>query len=191
MPRNLLEEVNNNMEIIAKLHNLRIAPRKVRLIADLIRGKKTENAEALLNFTTKKANSVLLKLLKQALNNAKNNFHLDASNFFISKIVVDEGPKLKRWRPRARGRAFEIQKKISNITIILSEIKKTAQKIEKTKSEVLKGKPEITEGKSTPAGGEKKVKTEKPQFKTEKEIKKPNINEGMKGIRKLFKRKAI
>lgn len=173
------------MEITAKLNNLRIAPRKVRMIVDLIRGKKTEEAEAILNFTTKGANLALLKLLKHAINNAKNNFQIEPDNLFISKIIVDEGPKLKRFRPRARGQTYQIQKKISDIKIVLSEIKKTAKRVKRAKTEVLKEAPETMEKKE-----EKTVKTEKTQFKPEKEIKKPKLT-GFKGIRRLFKRKAI
>ncbi len=77
------------MQVIAKLNYLRIAPRKVRLAADLIRWKSIEEAQTILNFTNKKAASSLLKLLKQAISNAKNNFQLDPSNLYISKVLVD------------------------------------------------------------------------------------------------------
>jgi len=112
------------MPVLAKLKYLRVAPRKVRLVADLIRNKRVDNALNILNFTSQKTGSILLKLLRQAIANAKNNFHLDESNLYISKITVDEGPKLKRFRPRARGSAYEIQKKTSHITIVLDEDKR-------------------------------------------------------------------
>lgn len=111
------------MEVKANLRYLRIAPRKVRLVADLIRKKSVQEAEAILKFTTKRAALPLLKLLKQAISNAKN-LNLDVKNLYISKILVNEGPKLKRILPRARGHADEIQKKTSHITLILEEIKK-------------------------------------------------------------------
>jgi len=111
------------MPVIAKLNYLRVAPRKVRLVADLIRGKKVGEAQAILNFTVKKAARPLLKLLKSAISNAKQNFQLlDESNLYVSKIIVEEGPKLKRWRARARGTVAPIQKKTSHITIILEKI---------------------------------------------------------------------
>ena len=113
------------MPITAKLRYLRIAPRKVRLVADLIRGKSVKEAQTILNFTVKKAAQPLLKLLKSAVNNAKNNFQLEESSLYVAKITVDEGPKYKRWMPRARGQASEIQKKSSHITIVLEEIEKT------------------------------------------------------------------
>ncbi|PJA84728.1 MAG: 50S ribosomal protein L22, partial [Candidatus Nealsonbacteria bacterium CG_4_9_14_3_um_filter_37_13] len=84
------------MSVTAKLRYLRIAPRKVRLVADLIREKSVEEAQTILSFTTKKAAKVLLKLLKQAIANAKTNFQLEEKNLYISKILVDEGPKYKR-----------------------------------------------------------------------------------------------
>lgn len=116
------------MAVKARLRYLRMAPRKVRLVADLIRGKSVEEAQNILNFTKKRAALPLLKLLKSAIANAKNNFHLDEKNLFISEIRVDEGPKLKRTFPRARGQADIIQKKTSHITLILNEIKKHGQK---------------------------------------------------------------
>jgi len=116
------------MPVQAQLRHLRIAPRKVRLIADAIRGEQVSTAQTILNFTTKKAALSLLKLLNSAVANAKNNLKLDPSNLFISKIEVNEGPKLKRWRPRARGRAYEIQKKTSHIILVLDEAKKIVKK---------------------------------------------------------------
>lgn len=111
------------MEVKAHLRYLRIAPRKVRLVADLIRGKSVEEAENILNFTTKRAALPLLKLLKSAIANAKNNFNLNEKNLFVSEILVNEGPRLKRIFPRARGRADIKQKKMSHITIVLEEKK--------------------------------------------------------------------
>src|SRR4030042_4958462 len=105
------------MKVSAKLKYLRIAPRKVRLVVEQIRGKRVIEAESILNFMTKKGSLPVLKLLKQAVANAKNNFQLDPLNLFVARITVDEGPKIKRWRPRARGSAAEIQKKVSHITI--------------------------------------------------------------------------
>ena len=179
------------MPVIAKIRYLRIAPRKVRLVADLIRGKEAEEARTILNFTTKKAAFPLLKLLNSAIANAKNNFQLDAGNLYISKITVDEGRKYKRWMARARGRVSEIQKKTSHISIILDEIKKSPRKAKKA---------------------EKAKKVEKPEKKTEPEIKgepereraakvgsgrrfKPSLAtkkpKSEKGIRKFFRRKSF
>ncbi|OGZ24611.1 MAG: 50S ribosomal protein L22 [Candidatus Nealsonbacteria bacterium RIFCSPLOWO2_01_FULL_43_32] len=111
------------MPSTASLPYLRIAPRKVRLVADLIRGKSVIQARDILNFTTKKAARPLLKLLNSAIANAKDNLKLDEAQLFITKIEVDEGPKLKRSRPRARGQAYEIQKKTSHLNLVL-DVKK-------------------------------------------------------------------
>jgi large subunit ribosomal protein L22 len=110
-------------EVKAYLRYLRIAPRKVRLVADLIRGKSVLEAERILNFTRKKAALPLLKLLKSAISNAKHNFNLDEKSLYISKITVDQGPKTKKVFPRARGRADIKEKKTSHVTLILKEKK--------------------------------------------------------------------
>ena len=112
------------MSVTAKLLHLRIAPRKVRLAADLIRGKTVEEAQTILSFTVKKTALPLFKLLNSAVANAKNNFQLNPANLYISKIIINEGPKYKRWRSRARGMAYEIQKKTSHIILVLEEIVK-------------------------------------------------------------------
>jgi len=170
------------MEVKAKISYLRVAPRKVRLVADLIRGKSTERAQDILNFTAKKASLPLMKLLKQALANAKNNFQLDPANLYISKIFVDEGPKYKRWQARARGQAYEIQKKTSHITIILGEAsgKRKARKKAAPKKEIEKEK-KVEEPKK-----EKKIERPKtrPTFDTRK-------SGAEKGIRRIFRRKAF
>ena len=166
------------MPVIAKLKYLRIAPRKVRLVADLIRGKRIEEAQNILNFKVKKAALPLLKLLRSATANAKNNFQLDESNLYIAKILVDEGPKYKRWRARARGRAEEIQKKTSHVTVVLDEIVKKPKKVKKVKK--IK--------KALPKPPEKVRKVEKPKLKPEIEIKRPKIE---RGIKRIFRRKAF
>ncbi len=166
------------MPVTAKLRYLRIAPRKVRLVADLIRGKRIGEAQNILNFKVKKAALPLLKLLRSATANAKNNFQLDESNLYIAKILVDEGPKYKRWRARARGRADEIQKKTSHVTVVLDEIVKKPKKVKKVKK--IK--------KAPPKPPEKVPKVEKPKLKPEIEIKRPKIERGLK---RIFRRKAF
>jgi large subunit ribosomal protein L22 len=112
------------MEIKASLKYLRIAPRKVRLVADLIRGKKVNEAILMLQFSKKRAAKPLLKLLKSALANAKNNFKFTPERLeklYIKKIAVNEGIKLKRWRPVAMGSAHLIQKKTSHVELVLEE----------------------------------------------------------------------
>jgi large subunit ribosomal protein L22 len=172
------------MEIVSKLRYLKIAPRKVRLVADLIRGKKVEKAQTVLNFTPKRASLPLMKLLKQALSNAKNNFQLDSVNLYISKITVDEGPKYKRWRARARGRADQIQKKTSHVTLILDETVKKARKAKKAKAVKEEEVPTKAEKPKKEAG----VSKEKVKFRPEKEMAKPKTE---KGLKRIFRRKAL
>jgi len=119
------------MIVKAKLSNLRISARKVRLVADMIRGKSTDKAVAILNFTTKRAAKPMLKLLHSAMANAKNNLKLDPATLFIEKIEVNDGQKYKRMMPRARGQGYEIQKKTSHIIIVLNELAKPKVKTEK------------------------------------------------------------
>jgi len=116
------------MEIIAKLNNLRMSPRKVRLVANLIKGMDVRPAKMQLRFLSKRAAQPIGKLLDSAIANAENNFNLDKKNLYISKILVDSGATLKRWLPRAFGRATPIMKRTSRITIILGERTPTKRK---------------------------------------------------------------
>lgn len=111
------------VNITAKLNYYRVAPRKVRLAADLIRGKKIKDALAQINFLKKKSAPVLVKLLKSAVSNAKHNFKIDASkeDLYIKEIRVDEGPALKRWRAKWHGMAHPFKRRTSHITIVLSD----------------------------------------------------------------------
>ena len=107
----------------AVARTVRIAPRKVRLVVDLIRGKQVGEAVAILRHTPKAASPVVEKVLKSAVANAEHNYELDPNNLYISEIYVDEGPTLKRYRPRAQGRASAINKRTSHITVVVSEKK--------------------------------------------------------------------
>jgi len=128
------------MQITVKLNNFRTAPRKARRVIDLIRGKTAREAAHILSFTVNKSAKPVLKLLNSAIAAAKHDFHLDEANLFVSKITVDEGPKLKRWHPMSRGRAYPIEKRTSHIVLVLSEIKENkkqaAKKIKKSKIKV-------------------------------------------------------
>ena len=126
------------MQVIAKLNYLRTAPRKVRLVCDVIRGKNVTEAKDILKFSVKKPTRTLAKLLDSAIANAKNDFDLKEEDLKISEVKVDEGPKLKRWRPRSRGRAMQIQKKTSHITLVLEPIKKESEPIKIKEKEIKK-----------------------------------------------------
>lgn len=103
-----------------------MSPRKVRLVADLVRGLPAVEAEAQLSFFRRAAAAPVLKLLKSAVANAENNFKLDRASLKVKTITVDGGPTLKRFRPRAHGSAATIRKRTSHITIVLSDGKVAA-----------------------------------------------------------------
>ena len=109
------------MEVRAVGKYLRVSPYKVRLVADLVRGKKVDEALTILKFLPKKSGRLINKTLRSALANAENARTIDVDTLFIKVILVDEGPKLKRWRPRAMGRATRILKRTSHITMVLAE----------------------------------------------------------------------
>jgi large subunit ribosomal protein L22 len=183
------------MEVTAKLNNLRIAPRKVRLVANLIKGMDAQNARGQLKFLVKKSSEPVGKLLDSAIANAKNNFSLNENNLYISKITVDEGQTLKRWLPRAFGKASPLMKRTSHITIVLSEKNPTIakNKSQKDKKQVKEGKrgAEETVEKLAKEGEEKNIKI--------KEIKRPRgaSTTSKKKIfnrqsgKKMFQRKSI
>lgn len=169
------------MPTTAKLRHLRIAPRKTRQVSDLVRGKSAKEAQTILHFTTRKAALPILKLLRQAVSNFKQQgLEVEEKDLYISKITVDEGPKLKRWMPRARGQVSEIQKKTSHITLVLEEI--TKQKPKKKRKE--QKKAELVKVLEQ----EKIFSKEKPKFRPEVRFAKPKVE---KGTKRIFKRKAF
>ncbi|MCD7774317.1 MAG: 50S ribosomal protein L22 [Clostridiales bacterium] len=109
------------MEATAKATFVRIAPRKVQIVLDLIRNKPADEAMAILKYTPKAACEPLAKLLKSAMANAENNFDMDVSKLYVSYCAVSQGPTLKRIRPRSKGRAYRINKKTSHVTLTLKE----------------------------------------------------------------------
>jgi large subunit ribosomal protein L22 len=109
------------MEAKAILRSARIAPRKVQVVLDLIRGKDIETAEAVLKHTPKAACEHLAKLLKSAVANAEEVHGMDSEFLYISECFVSPGPILKRIMPRAHGRAFRINKRTSHVTLVVSE----------------------------------------------------------------------
>ena len=109
------------MEIRAVARYVRISPQKVRLVMAQVRGKKVEDALGLLTFAPQKGARILKKLVDSAVANAQENADMDVDNLYISKIYADEGPTLKRWRPRALGRASKILKRTSHLTVVLDE----------------------------------------------------------------------
>ena len=109
------------LEAKATLRYARISSRKVKIVADLIRGKKVDEALAIVKFTPKASSEILEKLLKSAIANAENNHGMNRGNLIVSEIYANQGPTLKRIRPAAKGSAVRIRKRTSHITIVLRE----------------------------------------------------------------------
>ena len=110
------------MEARAKLSYARISSRKVKIVIDMIRNKAVGDAMGILKTTPKAASELLIKLLESAMANAVNNHNMNADNLYVAEIFANQGPTLKRVRPRAQGRAFRIRKRTSHITIVLKEL---------------------------------------------------------------------
>jgi large subunit ribosomal protein L22 len=109
------------MEAKAVAKYIRMSPQKVRLLVDMVRGKKVEEAKQILRFARKYAADPVSKVLLSAVANAKQNPNIDENILFVKEIFVDQGPSLKRWRARAQGRAASIKKRMSHITVVLDE----------------------------------------------------------------------
>jgi len=109
------------METKAAARFIRISPRKIRLVMDQVRGKKVEKAINQLTFAPQKGARILKKLLNSAVANAEQDTNVDVDTLYIKQIYANEGPTLKRWRPRAQGRATKIRKRTSHLTVILDE----------------------------------------------------------------------
>lgn len=143
------------MEVKASLKHLRISPRKTRLVAGLVRNMEVSKAVNQLKFLNKKAAKPVLKLLQSAISSSVNNYDLDKNNLVIKEISVEDGKTLKRWMPKAHGRATVIRKRMSHIYITLAEIvdsgKREAKKLkveEPVKMDELAKKPKADKTKT-------------------------------------------
>ena len=183
-----------------------MSPRKVRLVADLVRGQKVPAALDQLSFTNKHAVKPLAKLLNSAVANATHNFELAKENLFIKELRVDDGPTLDRWMPRARGRATPIRKRTSHVSLILAEVvdsgKKSAKKQKLDAPVKMDKKPKADEGvKVKGKQEEKEEKTAEEKEEKGKKIIDPRMEGhgkhtkieggGKKGFMgKMFRRKS-
>lgn len=109
------------MEARSVVRHVRIAPRKMRIVVDLIRGKNVADAFAILKFTPKVGAEVILKALKSAVANAEHNYDMNSDKLIVSAAFVDQGPTMKRIHPRSRGQAFKILKRSSHLTVVVKE----------------------------------------------------------------------
>jgi large subunit ribosomal protein L22 len=110
------------METRAAAKFIRVSPRKIRLVMDQVRGRKVEEALNILSFAPQKGARILRKLINSAVANAEQNSNVDVDSLYVKRLYADEGPTMKRWRPRAQGRATRINKRTSHLTIIVDEM---------------------------------------------------------------------
>jgi large subunit ribosomal protein L22 len=176
------------MKVHATLKNLRIAPRKVRLVTHSVVGVDAREALVQLSKQVKKSSQPIYDLLKSAIANATNNNGLDEANLYVLEIRVGDGLRLKRWLPRAFGRATPLLRRGSNVTIILEEKIEGKNRTEKKKETI-----ETVTIEESEKSGEKEIKethkTIKPEMK--KEVSRGGKPAGAKVVRKVFQRKSV
>lgn len=171
------------MEIKAQLKFMHIAPRKVRLVADLIRGMDVKRALLELEHLPKRSAGPLLKLLRSAIANAKHNFQLSEEGFYVKKLMVNQGTVLKRFEPRAFGRAAPVRRRSSHIMLVLDS-KSERPKVKKGR---IKEGPVVRDVTVEDVGGETGTafKAERSAAEAGKRLKSPEF------VRRVFRRKAI
>lgn len=186
-----LEKLNNQKLVKATARHLRISPRKIRLVTNLVQNMNAVEALTQLRFMHKKAAPMVARLIKSALANAKNNFSLDPENMKIVNITADMGKTMKRYFPRARGSAFVIRKKMSHINLTLAPLKVKGSGA-KSKLTIFKKKDKISDSEISvehqEAVSKKEVSESKHQFsvKTDEQKKMNKIQQK----RRLFDRRA-
>ena len=190
------------MKVIAKMKNLRIAPRKTKLVADLVRGLDTEEALIQLDHCPKKTATYMKKLIFSAMANGENNFGIDKKNMYISEAFVGAGPVLKRWMPKAFGRAGRILKRTSQITVVISERiegkgRKSPEQLENERKARLEEKRKLEkEARKNQEQVKKEEKKKKPSLKSSSVAKKEgekdkNKSEKKSWASKIFRRKSM
>lgn len=175
------------MEIKAELKFLDIKPRKVRLVAGLIRKCNAVEAERRLSLISKRSAGPMLKLLNSAIANAEYNFKMAKEDLRIAKITVNEGPRLKRFMPRGRGSAAHFNKQRSHVLIVLGEIDNNAKKIKK--AHAFKKEKPMTEAAAKKMVEEKTAKKASSQTKDSKESKPKSAPKSF--TKRVFRRKTI
>ncbi len=172
----------------AKLKYLKISPRKARLVANLIKGLSTNEAEAQLSILPNRASGPILKLLRSAIANAKNNQKLNPDRLLVKDIRVDIGPRQKRWRTRARGSSSMIEKKTSHITLLLVESEKAVPTGRQETPPKFKFIPKPKKSKKPEKKGKKVAHEEHEKPPKQEKQEKPKKFEALK---RMFRRKAI
>lgn len=109
------------MQAKATAKYMRVSPRKMKFVCNMVRGKNVDEALSILKFTPRKGADILEKVVKSAVANAENNFDMDRDSLYVAEVYSNQGPTLKRWRPRAQGRAYKILKRTSHISVVVKE----------------------------------------------------------------------
>lgn len=185
------------MQVKASLKNLRISPRKTRSVTDLIKGLDIQEALIQLDMNVKRAIPQIKKLLLSAVSNGENNFGVDKDNMYIFNIIVGAGPTLKRWMPKAYGRAGQIRKRTSKVEIILEERvegkgRKSKEQIEKEKRARMEDKMKTEKERKASTEEKKEAKSAKksePIVETEKGKKPGEKKVGL--TNRIFRRKSM
>lgn len=183
------------METVAKLKHLRISPRKIRLVANLIKGLDVSEAKFQLENLSKASSGPVLKLINSAIANARHNFNLPEEGLYVKSIFVDGGPSLKRWMPRAMGRATPIMKRTSHITLILDQregaVAKKGRKVKKEPAlepaPIEKSEPIAEKPKEKP----KAILPRRPYGDSSQSKKRFFSRQTFRNVKKLFRRKSI
>jgi len=179
----------NKQLVVASARHLRIAPRKMSLVTNLVKGMNVLTAIQQLQHTNKKASVMLIKLLKSAVANAQNNFSMEPQQLYIQSITTDMGTVMKRYMPRARGSAFTIKRKMCHVNVVLES--RTGGKVVKSKFQLFKKNQE----KTSPSVEQEMATTAKPVKsegrksqvgKTEEQVKQNKVQQK----RRLFNRKS-
>lgn len=180
------------MEIKAKAKYVRMSPKKVRLVAGLIRGLDVKTAIDQLSFSGKKASLPVIKVIESAIANAEHNYELSKGNLMIKEVRIDEAPMLHRWTPKAHGRATTIRKRSSHISVTLGEVKESGVKGPKKRDvEAPISLAELAKKGEAAAAKDSKAADVKEDDKKERTAKSGSAGAGKKGfVGKMFNRKS-
>lgn len=178
------------MEIKAQLRHLRIAPRKIRLVLSLVRGLDVKDAESQLQLMSKRGSDSVLKLLHSAIANAKNAYGIEEDNLYIHQIFANEGQTLKRWLPRAFGRASSINKRSSHIAVVLkSKDDVQMKKKKKTRVPTAENTSQGAQSSSKPGSAAAKQSGKQNKRISSEEMRRSAAKPSV--VKRVFRRKSI
>ncbi|NTW14861.1 MAG: 50S ribosomal protein L22 [Candidatus Moranbacteria bacterium] len=182
------------MQVTARLNNLKIAPRKVRLVAHVITGMSVEAALTELSKQVKRSSEPISKLLRSAVANAEHNHGIDPSNLFVRSVLVGDGARLKRWQPRAFGRANQILHRLSNVTLVVEERIEGLNRREVGMAKAAK-KPSVKREKAVKEVKEEVAKAAVAADELKESKKESSVKQEMKGrknaVKRVYQRKSV